>query len=59
METKIHNYGNNPITFALAKNNSMMVNATEMAKAFGKYPKDFLRNEGSNTRIDEFLRLDQ
>lgn len=55
METKIHNYGNNPITFALAKNNSMMVNATEMAKAFGKYPKDFLILESTKAFINEAL----
>lgn len=45
METKICVFEENEITFSLSKDNSMMVNATEMAKAFGK-------------RIDVFLKSD-
>jgi hypothetical protein len=56
METKICIFKENPITFALDKNNGMMVNATEMAKAFGKYPKDFLILESTKAFIDEALK---
>lgn len=56
METKIHNYGDNPITFALAKNNSMMVNATEMAKVFDKKVEAFMRNEGTIAFVNEALK---
>lgn len=45
METKICIFNDNHITFLLSKDNNMMVNATEMAKAFGK-------------RIDVFLKSD-
>jgi hypothetical protein len=45
METKICTFEENNITFLLSKDNNMMVNATEMAKVFGK-------------RIDVFLKSD-
>ncbi len=45
METKICIFNDNHITFLLSKDNNMMVNATEMAKVFGK-------------RIDHFLKTD-
>jgi hypothetical protein len=45
METKICVFEENEITFTLSKDNNMMVNATEMAKVFGK-------------RIDHFLKSD-
>ena len=45
METlsKVFNYNGSKITFN--KGNAVMVNATEMAKQFGKQPKDFLKTE--------------
>lgn len=55
METRIHNYGNNPITFALEKNNGMMVNATEMAKAFDKNVGHFMENESTRRFLDACL----
>lgn len=56
METRIHNYGDNPITFALEKNNGMMVNATEMAKVFGKEVFEFVSNEKTKQFIDAALK---
>lgn len=39
--TQIFNYNNNPITFQMG-DNDVMINATEMAKQFGKRPNDYL-----------------
>ena len=44
-EAKVCNFEKNPVTFLLSKDNGVMVNATEMAKAFDK-------------RIDHFLKAD-
>ena len=41
MSNKVFSYDNNPITFQLGE--ATMVNATEMAKPFGKRPVDWLR----------------
>lgn len=65
METKICAFEDNPITFALEKNNGMMINATEMAKPFGKNVGHFLENESTkkfievciNNRNSDYLRL--
>ena len=40
---QIFQYNGSPITFH--KGDNVMVNATEMAKPFGKSPKDFLKTE--------------
>lgn len=56
METKICIFKENPITFALDKNNGMMVNATEMAKPFGRKVEAFMRNEGTISFIREALK---
>lgn len=45
----VYDYKGSKISFANGKN--VMVNATEMAKSFGKYPKDFLVNK----QTKEFL----
>ena len=42
MSNKVFSYDNNPITFQLGE--ATMVNATEMAKPFGKLVKDWLKN---------------
>lgn len=55
METKICIFKENPITFALDKNNGMMVNATEMAKAFGKKVNEFMSNDGTKEFVKEAL----
>ena len=44
-EARVLQFEKNPVTFLLAKENGVMVNATEMAKAFDK-------------RIDHFLKAD-
>lgn len=38
---QIYSYNGSPVTFK--KGDNVMVNATEMAKPFGKFPKDWLR----------------
>lgn len=47
-------YNNQSIEF-LQGESSIMVNATQMAKIFGKQPKDFLRNEDTQRFIDTCL----
>ncbi|UAK40950.1 KilA-N domain-containing protein [Bacteroides nordii] len=56
METKICIFKENPITFVLDKNNGMMVNATEMAKPFGRKVEAFMRNEGTISFVNEALK---
>ena len=56
METKICVFEENPITFALEKNNGMMINATEMAKPFGKKVEAFMRNESTIEFVNECLK---
>lgn len=52
-------FGGSTVEFEpfIAKNN-VMVNATEMAKIFGKLPKDFLRNDDVQAFINECLKKD-
>lgn len=67
METKICIFNENPITFALSKDNSMMVNATEMAKVYGKEVSHFMENDRTkefvkkalNTRNSEYLKIEK
>lgn len=50
-------FGGSEIEFEpLVGTNNMMVNATEMAKVFGKLPKDFLRNDDVQAFINECLK---
>lgn len=56
METRICAYGESSITFALAKNNGMMVNATEMAKAFNKDLFQFTKSESTKNFIEACLK---
>lgn len=56
METKICVFNENPITFALDKDNGMMVNATEMAKPFGKKVSEFMSNESTKAFVNEALK---
>lgn len=46
MNTSIFNYNGNNITFRLG-NGDVMINATQMAKPFGKLPKDYLKTDSS------------
>ena len=55
METKIISFEENNITFLLSKDNGMMINATEMAKVFGKQVNEFMSNERTVLFIKECL----
>lgn len=67
METKICIFNDTPITFTLSKDNGMMINATEMAKAYGKEVAHFMENERTkefvkkalNTRNSEYLKIEK
>ena len=56
METKICVFEENAITFLVSKDNSMMVNATEMAKVFNKDLFQFTKSEGTKSFIDSCLK---
>ena len=51
MSNKVFSYENNPITFQLGE--ATMVNATEMAKPFGKLVKDWLKNNQTKAFLNE------
>lgn len=55
METKICVFNENSIAFVLDKNNGMMVNATDMAKVFGKKVNHFLENDSTKNFITACL----
>lgn len=50
MSNKVFSYNNNPITFQIGE--ATMVNATEMAKPFGKLVKDWLKNNQTKEFIN-------
>lgn len=50
MRNEVFTYNNNPITFQMG-NGDVMVNATEMAKPFNKYPNEYLRLPSTNELI--------
>lgn len=52
---KIFTYNNNAITFK--KGDNVMVNATEMAKPFGKSANHWLRNQSTQEFVKELSRL--
>jgi hypothetical protein len=57
MNIEILNYEGNGIKFSFDKEKgNMMVNATEMAEIFGKYPKDFLILESTKSFISECFK---
>lgn len=56
METKICVFEENQITFTLSKDNKMMINATEMAKVFGRQVEAFMRNESTILFVHEALK---
>jgi len=49
-------YQDTEIHFLLGNEKNVMVNATEMAKAFGKEPKYFLRLEGTEKYIELLIK---
>lgn len=56
METKICVFEENDITFLLSKDNGMMINATEMAKVFGKEVARFMENDSTKNFITACLK---
>ena len=56
MKTVKFAFEGSEITFTFDTENKVMVNATEMAKIFNKYPKDFLILETTKSFITEALR---
>ena len=55
-EAKICNFEKNPVTFLLSKDNGVMVNATEMAKIFGKEVARFMENDSTKNFINSCLK---
>ena len=53
---KTYEFENSSITFTIDTGKNVMVNATEMAKIFGKLPKDFLILDGTKAFINECLK---
>lgn len=54
MKTAVYNYNGVDITFE-HENKDVMVNATQMAKAFKKLPADFLRLDQTKAFIEAFI----
>jgi hypothetical protein len=54
MKTEVCNFNGNTITFVM-NNESMMLNATEMAKIFGKQVNEFMSNDGTKAFIKSCL----
>ena len=50
-------YQDTQIHFLLGNEKEVMVNATEMAKAFGKEIKDFMRLDSTKNFINSFLKM--
>jgi hypothetical protein len=55
LEVLDYTFNGEAVHFQLFGGN-VMVNATEMGKIFGKFPKDFLKNETTKSFIEECLR---
>ena len=56
MEVKIMTFDGHPVTFQIERNEKMMVNATEMAKVFGKRVNDFMSMETTLEFVKEALK---
>lgn len=53
----IAEYNGNNISFARKDDKTVMINATEMAKPFGKQPIDWMKTDAANAFINEFSKL--
>ena len=49
-------YSYNGQAISFAKGNNVMINATQMAKPFGKNPKDFLKTQQTKEIVDEISK---
>lgn len=58
METtlQVFNYKDTPVSFRLSDRQEVMINATEMAKPFGKRPVDYLRLPSTSELIEAIVR---
>lgn len=58
METvlQVFNYNDAPVSFRLSDESGVMINATEMAKPFGKRPVDYLRLPSTAELIEAIVR---
>lgn len=54
-ELKLFNYEGTQVSF-LNKDGNLFLNATEMAKAFGKSPADYLRRTSTKEFIDAYIK---
>lgn len=55
LENQIFQYNGSPITFQ--KGDNVMVNATQMAKSFGKEPKFWLMNQSTTDYLNELSKV--
>jgi hypothetical protein len=55
MKTEVCIFNEKSITFVVSKE-SLMVNATEMAKIYGKHVNEFMSNEGTRAFINSCLK---
>lgn len=53
---KVFEYNGSPVTFNMG-NGSTMINATEMAKPFGKRPIDWLRIDSAKSFLEELAKV--
>ena len=51
-EPKVYSYNGHDITFFNDLDSDVMINATEMAKTFGKTPKDYLRTQPAKELVE-------
>lgn len=56
MMLQLFNYNSNPVSFR-KKSETVFVNATEMAKPFGKRPVDYLQNQNTQDFITELSKV--
>ena len=56
MDTKTFLFNENPVTFILGRNNSIMIDASQMAKPFEKRVIEFMSNETTKKFIAEILK---
>lgn len=57
IESKTYDYEGNPVSFSTPDNGVVMMNATEMAKLFGKQPKDWLKTQSAKDFIQSLSEV--
>lgn len=56
-EIKIFEYKNTPVTFQFGQGEDVMINATEMAKVFGKRPVDYLKTQSASELVNAISKV--